>query len=123
MKMNESVDERKLECLEAESADMLKMLRERRDEENALLAVPDRVFSDSDDIFRPLRGSGKPTRTLRLSPAWLAAALVIGFVAGFTMPHGAGKQNAERSYTLVSDTVQGCSVACGDINTTLLVSL
>ena len=116
IKKNETMNGQQLADLEAESAEMLTMLHEQREEENARLEVPERTFAETTK-------NSQSVRMLRFSPGWMAAALVIGFAVGFAMPRNNRNLLSDDSYTLAGDTLNGCSVACGDINTALLVSM
>ena len=114
-----------LEALEAGSVDLLALLRQQRDNENAQFAVPERTFVEEPQVSEPTgQQVSKPVRLPRrgMSPWWLAAAVTVGFVVGFAMPHGADRPN-ETVTTLAADTLHGRSLATGDVNMALLVSL
>ena len=108
--------------LEVGSIDILALLREQRDEENVRLSVPERTFVEdvpgTDDIAVRM-----PKLRRGLSPWWLMAAVLAGFVLGFAMPHDSSRSMTNSSYSLISDSLHGCSIACGDVNTALLVSM
>ena len=98
-----------LKRIEQESADLLSLLREVRDEDNATIRKA--------SCPRPSK-----RKTLRISPYWLVAASVLGFVLGMAVPRST--DTAAREYTtLLADTSHtiGRSLAAGDINFALLV--
>ena len=114
-----------LEALEAGSLDFMAVLRQQRDEENAQFAVPERTFVEGGDVEKPK--SQKVEKPVRLpsrgvSPWWLAAAVTVGFVIGFSMPRATEKPRDEAT-AMETDSLQGRSLATGDVNTALLVSL
>ena len=116
-----------LEALEAGSVDLLALLRQQRDEENAQFAIPDRTFVEGEASEPPSSPAVRRARLPRLprrgmSPWWLAAAVAVGFVVGFAMPHGSDKPD-DALMTLKADTLNGRSLATGDVNMALLVSL
>lgn len=109
-----------LSQLEASSIDILAMLREQRDEENARMVVQERTFVD--DIPSSAETAVRMPKLRRgLSPWWLVAAVAIGFVAGFAMPRSL-RSASESRYTLTADSLHGRSLAGGDVNMALLVT-
>lgn len=118
-----------LEALEAGSVDLLAMLRQQRDEENAQFAVPERTFVEGEPEEVPtsqqVNKSTKPVKLPRrgMSPWWLAAAVMVGFAVGFAMPHASDKAAHNSVSTFVADTLHGRSLATGDVNMALLVSM
>jgi len=84
-RMDHEVSDSQLAELEASSIDLLALLREQRDEENERLAVPERTFVDdvpsSAEAVAP--AVHMPRLRRGLSPWWLVAAVMIGFVLGF----------------------------------------
>lgn len=120
-------DDARLSAAEAASIDLLALLREQRDEENALLAVAERTFVEdvpSPEATAPAFQPAPIDRPRRgLSPWWLAAAVTIGFALGFAMPRTAPSSIDNDSLSHSTDTMQGRSLASGDVNTFLLVSL
>lgn len=130
----------KLSRLEAESSEMLRLLHEQVEEENASLVLREcRPYesaphageeqdstSDSQRNAVRLRRSLTSRRSFRagrpMSPIWMAAALLVGFIIGFAMPRTAAPDR-ERT-ALLADSATYCrSIAAGDVNTALLVSL
>lgn len=105
-----------LQAIENESAHLLSLLREQRDEENAMLTPPERNFGPSPT----LHAEGSTRRSL--SPWWLAAAVFFGIMVGFALPRP--HMNSTGAELLsISDTLHSRSLADGDLNTALLVSL
>jgi len=103
------MNENELKRTEQESAALLTLLREVRDEDNATIRKS------------PCPRPGK-RRSLRISPYWLVAATVLGFMLGMAVPRDTGI--ATREYTtLLADTshTPGRSLAAGDVNFALLV--
>ena len=87
---------------------MLALLREVRDKDNASLRIA--------SCPRPSK------KSLRISPYWLVAASVLGFVLGMAIPRESTFSKQEYT-TLLADTSYtiGRSLASGDINFALLV--
>lgn len=103
------MNENELKIIEQESAELLSLLRKVRDEDNATIRKA--------PCPRPSK-----RKTLRISPYWLVAASVLGFMLGMAVPRDTGI--AAREYTtLLADTSHtiGRSLAAGDINFALLV--
>ena len=103
------MNENELKIIEQESAELLSLLREVRDEDNATIRKA------------PCPQPSK-RKTLRISPYWLVAASVLGFMLGMAVPRDTGI--AAREYTtLLADTSHtlGRSLAAGDVNFALLV--
>ena len=103
------MNENELKRIEQESAALLSLLREVRDEDNATIR--------KSPCPRPSK-----RRSLRISPYWLVAASVLGFMLGMAVPRDTGI--AAREYTtLLADTSHtlGRSLAAGDVNFALLV--
>lgn len=110
------MNDNELKRIEQESAELLSLLHEARDEDNATVRVA------------PCPRPGK--KSLRISPYWLVAASVLGFVLGIAVPRDSG-HSKEYLYTttLFADTMQptdadctvGRSLASGDVNFALLV--
>ena len=103
------MNDNELKTMEQESAELFALLHEVRDEDNASVRIA------------PCPCPGKK-RSLRISPYWLVAASVLGFVLGTVMPRG--KSFPAKEYTtLLADTsvAVGCSLAAGDVNFALLV--
>lgn len=118
-----------LEALEAGSVDLLVMLRQQRDDENAQFTIPERTFVEGEpeevSTNQQVNKSTKPTKLPRrgMSPWWLAAAVMVGFVVGFAMPHTSDKAAHNSAATFIADTLHGRSLATGDVNMALLVSM
>ena len=95
--------------IEEESAELLALLHEVRDEDNATVRIA--------PCPRPSK-----KKSLRISPYWLVAASVLGFVLGMAVPRNNGFATPEYT-TLLADTSYtiGRSLASGDINFALLV--
>lgn len=95
--------------IEQESAELLALLHEVRDEDNATVRIA--------PCPRPSK-----KKSLRISPYWLVAASVLGFVLGMAVPRNNGFATPEYT-TLLADTSYtiGRSLASGDINFALLV--
>lgn len=109
-----------LNLLEGQSKEFFDILRETVDEDNDTtlpkLDIPDQAAA-KDRIPTP------PERR-HLSPAWLAAAVVLGFVIGYMMPKATPDTAFTRSHPQAADsTTYSRSLAEGDVNTALLVSL
>ena len=103
------MNDNELKTMEQESAELFALLREVRDEDNASVRIA------------PCPCPGKK-RSLRISPYWLVAASVLGFMLGMAVPRDTGI--AAREYTtLLADTSHtlGRSLAAGDVNFALLV--
>jgi hypothetical protein len=103
------MNDNELKRIEQESAELLALLHEVRDEDNAAVRTA--------PCPRPSK-----KKSLRISPYWLVAASVLGFVLGMAVPRDT--DIATREYTtLLADTSYtiGRSLASGDINFALLV--
>ena len=103
------MDDNELKIIEEASAELLALLRETRDEDNATIHKA--------PCPRPSK-----RKEFRISPYWLVAASVLGFVLGMAVPRDT--DIAAREYTtLLADTSHtlGRSLAAGDINFALLV--
>ena len=87
---------------------MLDLLREVRDKDNAAINVA--------PCPRPQK------KSLRISPYWLVAASLLGFVLGMAIPRD-NNISAKEYTTLLADTsvTIGRSLAAGDVNFALLV--
>ena len=95
--------------MEQESAELLALLREARDEDNT--------------IITPRHCKPYAQRVRRtISPYWLVAASVLGFVLGMAIPRGTNEMS-EPTYALLADSsyTVGRSLASGDVNFSLLV--
>ena len=103
------MNDNELKRIEQESAELLSLLREVRDEDNATICKA--------PCPRPSK-----RETLRISPYWLVAASVLGFVLGMAVPREDRYPSKEYT-TLLADTSHtlGRSLAAGDINFALLV--
>lgn len=103
------MNENELKRIEQESAELLSLLREVRDEDNATIRKA--------PCPRPSK-----RKALRISPYWLVAASVLGFVLGMAVPRENNILKEEYA-TLLADTsyTLGRSLAAGDINIALLV--
>lgn len=103
------MNDNELKRMEQESALLLDLLHEARDEDN-------RSFTPRE--CKPY--IKKPRRTI--SPYWLVAASLIGFVLGIAVPRNSSKVS-DTAYTLLADTsyTVGRSLASGDVNFALLV--
>ena len=103
------MNDNELKRIEQESAELLALLHEVRDEDNAAVRTA--------PCPRPSK-----KKSLRISPYWLVAASVLGFMLGMAVPRDTGI--AAREYTtLLADTSHtlGRSLAAGDVNFALLV--
>ena len=103
------MNDNELKRIEQESAELLALLHEVRDEDNATVRIA--------PCPRPSK-----KKSLRISPYWLVAASVLGFMLGMAVPRDTGI--AAREYTtLLADTSHtlGRSLAAGDVNFALLV--
>ena len=102
------MNDNELKRIEQESADLLALLHEVRDEDNATLHIA--------LCPRPEK------KNHRISPLWLVAASLLGFVLGMAIPRDIG-YSTEDSFTLLADTsiTIGRSLAAGDVNFALLV--
>ena len=103
------MNDNELKRIEQESAELLALLHEVREEDNAAVRTA--------PCPRPSK-----KKSLRISPYWLVAASVLGFMLGMAVPRDTGI--AAREYTtLLADTSHtlGRSLAAGDVNFALLV--
>ena len=102
------MNDNELKRMEQESAELLALLHEVRDEDN--------------DTLRIVPCPRPPKKNLRISPYWLVAASLLGFVLGMAIPRESGASPQEYT-TLLADTSYtiGRSLAAGDINFALLV--
>ena len=103
------MNDNELKRIEQESAELLALLHEVREEDNATVRIA--------PCPRPSK-----KKSLRISPYWLVAASVLGFMLGMAVPRDTGI--AAREYTtLLADTSHtlGRSLAAGDVNFALLV--
>ena len=102
------MNDNELKRIEQESAELLALLHEVRDEDNATIRIA--------SCPRPSK------KSLRISPYWLVAASVLGFVLGIAVPRE-NRYSAKEYTTLLADTSYtiGRSLASGDINFALLV--
>ena len=102
------MNDNELKRIEQDSAELLTLLHEVRDEDNATLRIA------------PCPRTSK--KNFRISPYWLVAASVLGFVLGMAVPRDNGRSTQEYT-TLLADTsiTIGRSLAAGDINIALLV--
>ena len=102
------MNDNELKKIEQESAELLALIHEVRDEDNATIRIV--------PCPRPSK------RNLRISPYWLVAASMLGFVLGVAVPRNNGF-SAKEYTTLLADTslTIGRSLASGDINFALLV--
>ena len=103
------MNDNELKRIEQESAELLALLHEVREEDNAAINIA------------PCPRSSKK-KNLRISPYWLVAASVLGFVLGIAVPRE-NRYSAKEYTTLLADTSYtiGRSLASGDINFALLV--
>ena len=103
------MNDNELTRFEQESAELLALLREVRDEDNAAVLIA--------PCPRPSK-----KKHLRISPYWLVAASVLGFVLGIAVPRE-NRYSAKEYTTLLADTSYtiGRSLAAGDVNFALLV--
>lgn len=111
----------RLAALETQSKLFFDFLKESVAEEDANLTLPALDVPQEDSGVSPAFPSATPHRP---SPVWLVAAVLLGFVIGFLMPRGNGF-TAFHSFSLIAADSSVCcrSLAEGDVNTTLLVSL
>ena len=102
------MNDNELKRIEQESAELLALLHEIRDEDNAAVRIA--------ACPRPQK------KSLRISPYWLVAASVLGFVLGVAVPREP-RYSAKEYTTLLADTSYtiGRSLAAGDVNFALLV--
>lgn len=104
------MNDNELKRMEQESAELLALLRETRDEDNA--------------TFTPRQCKPYATKVRRnISPYWLVAASILGFVLGLAIPRNTLPTESEFT-TLLADTsyTTGRSLAAGDVNFALLVT-
>ena len=102
------MNDNELKRMEQESAELLFLLHEVRDEDNATVHVA--------------TCPKHTTKSRHISPYWLVAASVLGFVLGMAVPRESGFTKKEYT-TLLADTscTIGRSLATGDVNFALLV--
>ena len=102
------MNDNELKRIEQESAELLALLHEVREEDNATVRIA--------PCPRPSK------KSLRISPYWLVAASVLGFVLGIAVPRE-NKYSSKEYTTLLADTSYtiGRSLAAGDVNFALLV--
>ena len=105
---NTPMNDNELKRIEQESAELLALLHEVRDEDNAAVRIA--------PCPRPQK------KSFRISPYWLVAASVLGFVLGVAVPREP-RYSAKEYTTLLADTSYtiGRSLAAGDVNFALLV--
>ena len=103
------MNDNELKRIEQESAELLALLHEVRDEDNAAINIA--------PCPRPSK-----KKNLHISPYWLVAASMLGFVLGMAIPRENTFSKQEYT-TLLADTSYtiGRSLAAGDINFALLV--
>ena len=98
---------------EEETQKLITLLKEERDSSEAsILPLPCRPYLQE-------------KRRLRLiSPYWLVAASILGFIAGFFTPNNMYSNKVENDFANI-DTVASCgySIAQMDIDANLLVTL
>ena len=102
------MNDNELKRIEQESAELLALLHEVRDEDNDTLRIA--------PCPRPQK------KNLRISPYWLVAASLLGFVLGMAIPRDSNISVKEYT-TLLADTsvTIGRSLAAGDVNFALLI--
>ena len=102
------MNDNELKRIEQESVELLALLHEVRNEDSASLRIA--------SCPRPSK------KSLRISPYWLVAASVLGFVLGIAVPRE-NRYSSKEYTTLLADTSYtiGRSLASGDINFALLV--
>ena len=102
------MNDNELKRIEQESAELLALLHEVRDEDNDTLRIA--------PCPRPQK------KNLRISPYWLVAASVLGFVLGVAVPREP-RYSAKEYTTLLADTsyMVGRSLASGDVNFALVI--
>ena len=105
-KLNEMENER-------DSQRIFSILREERDRLEEGIQLP-----------LPVRGQRRSKSKRFISPYWLVAASLIGFVVGIMVPRGNNTDNPFDSFACV-DTVayNGYSIAQNDVNTELLFTM
>lgn len=109
-----------LSILENQSKEFFDLLQETVAEEDARLTLPTLDIPQE----TPTTPHVLPTPERRhLSPAWLVAAVVLGFVIGYLMPHASSTPSRTISALAADSSVCCRSLADGDVNTSLLVSL
>ena len=110
-----------LASLEASSREFFDMLKEQVVREDEQLTLPVLDVPESTETAAPAMPTAEHRR---LSPAWLVAAVVLGFVIGFLMPRGDSLTASHNPSAFATDSSICCrSLADGDVNTSLLVSL
>ena len=115
----------KLTRLEAESDDLLQLLREQTADENESLTLREcRPYAQSSTAEEVAEVHPAPfvSSRRRMSPLWMAAALLVGVVIGLSIPRSV--TSGREGTALLTDSTTHCrSLATGDVNTSLLVSL
>lgn len=103
------MNDNELKIMEQESAELFSLLREVRDEDNAGISIS------------PCPHPNKKVY-IRVSPYWLVAASVLGFVFGMSVPRENRFSSMEYTTQITDacDTV-GRSLAVGDVNFALLI--
>lgn len=104
------MNDNELKRMEQESAEIIGLLREVRNEDNASI--------------RPHQCKPYAQKVRRtISPYWLVAASILGFVLGIAVPRHSSAPTDDLPYTLLVDTsyTTGRSLAAGDVNFALLV--
>lgn len=110
-----------LSTLEAQSKEFFDILKESIAQEDERLTLPTLDVPASSSADASVLPASKHHH---LSPAWLVAAVLLGFVIGFMMPRGGGLTSSDHPSALATDSSLCCrSLADGDVNTSLLVSL
>ena len=109
MNIDRTMNDNELKRMEQESAELLGLLREVRDEDNTII-TPRHCKPYAQKVRRTI------------SPYWLVAASVLGFVLGMAIPRGTNEMS-EPTYALLADSsyTVGRSLASGDVNFSLLV--
>lgn len=100
---------------EPEAQELMNLLKEQRGEENRSME-PARKY-------RPYARKNTPKGWLRpVSPLWLAAALMVGFLAGAVVMQRQGAMENDGRYTLLADSLSaGRSLAQNDVTLSLIV--
>lgn len=106
--------------LESQNKEFFDLLKEAVAEEEEQLTLPVLDIPQEEPKSSPTLPASERRH---LSPAWLVAAVFLGFVVGYLMPHSSFTPSRSVSALAADSSVCCRSLADGDVNTSLLVAL
>ena len=106
--------------LETQNKEFFDLLREAVAEEDEQLTLPILDIPQEEPTPSPTLPASERRH---LSPAWLVAAVFLGFVVGYLMPHSSSTPSPTVSALAADSSVCCRSLTDGDVNTSLLVAL